>query len=340
MQTTFPPPQPRPRAGLAAPAQPTRILVYGPDGMLAPCLHSQPAYSSAALAWHGFALERHRLPPGSTPLAAAPSHILILPLTHTPSNSVTWRAGNQILLGHMDPQRVYLRAAEEDFACAWSAPFETLLLAIDPPSLAWAHDLLEVTGQQTLTTRLASDNTAADPGLRHVILQLDHCARGENPHGSLYEESLLLALGLKLVMRYRADGRGHHPPPRSGALSARKLDAVQDYVWANLARPLTLDRIAQAAHLSTYHLCRQFRATLPLSLWQYVLACRAAYARRLIARHPDMPLASVASASGFESYSAFYNACQKTCGVSPLAIRAALSSGAHALTQSLFKVFS
>jgi AraC-like DNA-binding protein len=92
---------------------------------------------------------------------------------------------------------------------------------------------------------------------------------------------------------------------------------VQDYVWNNLARPIGIQDIARAVNLSAYHLCHQFRATLAVSLWQYVRTCRVVYARRLIARHPDMSLTDIADASGFESYTAFYHAFRKTHGVKP-----------------------
>ncbi|MBC7381213.1 MAG: AraC family transcriptional regulator, partial [Burkholderiaceae bacterium] len=71
------------------------------------------------------------------------------------------------------------------------------------------------------------------------------------------------------------------------------------------------------ACLSPYHLGRTFHQTTGHSLWQYVLQCRAALARGLIAGRPGLPLADIAVQSGFESYSQFIAAFRKANGVSP-----------------------
>ena len=308
----------RAHVGKPQPPAGTGITMYGPGGKLIPAIPSRPTYSSAHLGWRGFTLERHLVKPASIGLAPAPCHILGLALAPQPPMSTTWRIGKRIGRGHGIPGRAYLRAAGEDYACTTTADSSALLLAIEPQNIAWACDLLKVKGEQTLRSYLAlDDGNAPNQQLAQIALRLDECVQGHSHNGSLYEETLLLALSLKLVMLYRADGRSHILPPRTGALLPGKLADVQEYIWANIGQSLSLDDIAQAVSMSTYHLCHQFRATLPVSLWQYVRACRAAYARRLMARHPGIPLSGVASASGFESYSAFYNAFHKTHGVTP-----------------------
>ena len=295
------------------------IVAFSASGEPVAPFPSQLIYSSASLAWQGVALEKRHVSPYSAPMMAAPAHLLCITLVPTQPLSTTWRIGGRTVRGQVDPGRAFLYAAGEDFACATTASGPGLLLSIDAPSIAWACDLLKVKGAQMLRSHLPLAGwDEQNHGLAELMLRLDECVQGLNGNGSLYEETLLLALTLKLVMLYRADGRGDAGQlPRAGALPPRKLEAVRDYVWANLSRPMTLEDIARAAHLSAHHLCRQFRNALPVSLWQYVLRCRAEFARRLIARHPDMPLSGVASASGFESYSAFFNAFRKVHGAPP-----------------------
>jgi AraC family transcriptional regulator len=296
----------------------TRLAMHGPRGEILPALDRRPIYGSFHLPWDGIVLERYRLQPGAVPPATAPAHILAIPMSRMPHNSVTWRIENKTVRGRMEPGQAHLRAASESFACAWSAPVDILFLSVTDPAIAWACDLLKVKGEQTLRSYLAlDDNDLPNHELAQIALRLDECVQGHNHNGSLYEESLLLALSLKLVMLYRADGRSHILPPRSGALPPGKLAAVQEYIWSHISQSLSLDGIAQAVSMSTYHLSHQFRAAMSIPLWRYVRACRATYARRLMARHPGIPLSGIASASGFESYSAFYNAFHKTHGVTP-----------------------
>ncbi|MCL1960543.1 MAG: AraC family transcriptional regulator [Desulfovibrionaceae bacterium] len=306
------------------PAQFTELAVYGPDGTLAPAVASQPVYSSSTLAWRGFVLERHRLPPGSVPLAASPAHILCLTFNRMPPSSISWHVQGRHVRGQMAPERIYLRAAEEEFSCVWTVPLDILFLSVEPRSIAWACDMLGVKGPQTLRSHLDCQKLLADDeqSLRQIILKLNACANGENPGGSLYEETLLLACSLQLVMLYRADGRSVASPARASALPAAKLTAVREYIWENLTRPITLEDIAQSIGVSTHRLSVQFRKTFSITLWQYVLRCRAAYARRLIGRHQGMSLADVANDSGFESYTSFFHAFSKFYGVSPSNLRA------------------
>jgi AraC family transcriptional regulator len=302
-------------------ASATGIMVRAPDGALVPGIPTLPHYSSSALSWQGFLLERHSMPPTSVSTATSPNHILGIPLTLTPPQSITWRIEGKTLRGNAVPNRVYMRAAEEDYACTSTAPGDGLFLSVAPSAIAWACDLLKIKGSHMLHSRFAGQEEQPDLGTAGLIRKLDQCARGETPNGSLYEETLLLELSLKLVMLYRADGHSLAPPSRMGALPRRKRDAVQDFIFHNLSEPITLDDIAKTVHLSTYHLCRQFRKTMSMSLWQYVSKCRVAYAHRLIQRHPDMPLIGVAAASGFESYSAFFNAFRQVHRASPSAMR-------------------
>jgi AraC-like DNA-binding protein len=319
------------------PARPRQIMVSGLDGALLPGVSVRPAYSSTSVAWNGFLLERHnQLPPEALAPSIADAYILGIPLTATPPSSIVWHIDGQRVCGHMTPEHVYLRDTGEEFACAWTAPLDIIFLSIEPQSIAWACDMLRVKGAHMLRTHLANaqprgkdrQSPGMDQRLRELILALDAHVRGAGENGSLYEETLLLACGLEMVHLYRADGYAYQPPARADALPARKLRTALEFISEHLTQPLlTLQAIANSVHLSAYHLSRQFRKSLSVPVWQYVQHCRIAYACRLMARHPDMPLAIVAEASGFNSYTSFFSAFRKIRGAAPLRTRNRLKPG-------------
>ena len=131
-------------------------------------------------------------------------------------------------------------------------------------------------------------------------------------------QSAATALSASLVLA-SLPGCGAPMPTRRRrcAVAPRTLRKVHEFIEANLAREFSIDDIAQAACLSPFHLGRAYRQTTGQSLWQYVLQCRAALARSLIAARPDATLAEIAGLSGFESYSQFIAVFRKAHGMAP-----------------------
>lgn len=164
--------------------------------------------------------------------------------------------------------------------------------------------------------RITADGAvrAVDPVQLYLTQALDAHLRSGALRGPLFEQSLLNAINASVLC---SDGASQPAQPQRAAMSCRTLRMVQDFIQANLARQFSVDDIARAACLSSYHLGRTFHQTTGHSLWQYVLQCRAALARGLIAGRPGLPLADIAVQSGFESYSQFIAAFRKAHGVSP-----------------------
>ncbi len=112
----------------------------------------------------------------------------------------------------------------------------------------------------------------------------------------LLVESLSTMLAVQLIR--------HFSRPRSSrqddaALPRRKLDAVVDFVTANLDAGLSLTQMAAVAFLSPYHFARQFKIATGLPPHKYVVARRVERAQQLLREDRDFTLADVAVRSGF-----------------------------------------
>jgi AraC family transcriptional regulator len=116
------------------------------------------------------------------------------------------------------------------------------------------------------------------------------------PHGALFAESLSVGVLLRLQ---RTHGRAQR---ERGALTPAQLRRVDELIAGGGAGGPTLDALAGAAGYSRAQFVRLFRRTTGTSPHRYVLLHRLEQARRLI-QSSTLPLAEVASATGFASQS-------------------------------------
>jgi len=116
------------------------------------------------------------------------------------------------------------------------------------------------------------------------------------PHGALYAESLSVSV-LQRLQRTHGLARRER-----GALTTDQLRRVDELIAEHIAEGPTLAALAEAAGYSKAHFVRLFRRSTGTSPHRYVLLRRLAQARELIVTS-SLPLAEVASATGFASQS-------------------------------------
>jgi AraC-like DNA-binding protein len=102
----------------------------------------------------------------------------------------------------------------------------------------------------------------------------------------------------------------------------RRLTKARSMIEASLDRPVSLDKIAGAACLSTYHLHRLFTQVFGETPHRYAVRRRMDRARRLLSE-TDMPVTMVCLESGFQSLGSFSTLFRKQTGCSPGQFRAA-----------------
>jgi transcriptional regulator GlxA family with amidase domain len=107
----------------------------------------------------------------------------------------------------------------------------------------------------------------------------------------------------------------------SATLSAQapqrdELRAIQRFVLENLAADLSVEALAQRAHMSPRHFARSFRAETGITPARYVQRLRLEAARRRIEDARE-PLATTATACGFGTPETMRRAFLRTLGVGP-----------------------
>jgi AraC-like DNA-binding protein len=110
------------------------------------------------------------------------------------------------------------------------------------------------------------------------------------------------------------DGEGQQ------ALSRWALKRVEEYIDAHLDTSLDIDELATLVRMSASHFTRSFHKSVGLTPHRYVVQCRVAKARELLAA-TDLPLTEIALTIGFSDQSHFSRRFQELVGVPPGAYR-------------------
>lgn len=139
------------------------------------------------------------------------------------------------------------------------------------------------------------------------------------------EEEVVDLLSSVLSSTYSFWGDQPRRPP-SPSFHRDQVEHVRGLLSESLGESLPLARIAHAAGLSVFHLCRVFRAATGSTLHAYRNQVRL---RSALEHLPDADLTRLALDLGYSSHSHFSDAFKSAFGVTPSAARRQLSGRAH-----------
>jgi AraC family transcriptional regulator len=106
---------------------------------------------------------------------------------------------------------------------------------------------------------------------------------------------------------------------RCHGVAPRRLRRVEEYMRANLGRPLSLQEIAAVAGMSLYHFARGFREATGRPPHRYLMELRLCEARTLL-HDPRLPIGEIARTVGF-THSHFTAVFTRRMGMTPRAFR-------------------
>lgn len=122
---------------------------------------------------------------------------------------------------------------------------------------------------------------------------------------------------LLLLVTYLREhhARAYHESVPQKKLLSPVVPAVE-YIHAHFTEKLSVQKIAEVAHISESHLLHSFRNATGMSVLQYINHLRFLYAKTLFAT-TRLSVGEVAAACGFRSASYFSREYAKRMGVSP-----------------------
>jgi AraC family transcriptional regulator len=152
----------------------------------------------------------------------------------------------------------------------------------------------------------------AHAGLSHVMLSMEQEIDDPGPAGALYKETL----GLQLLIQLVRSTCNLILPSAKGGLSGWRLRRATELLEADLTQTPSIKRLATEVGLSPAHFCTAFKQSTGHSPHRYLLLCKIAQAKRLMA-DARLNLTEIALSSGFGSSSQFATTFRRINGRTP-----------------------
>lgn len=158
--------------------------------------------------------------------------------------------------------------------------------------------------------------SAHDPFLREIGNELRNEFCALRIPSQCYLESLAVVIVIHLAGNY---GGPAALSARSG-LPSHKLSRVRAFIDKHLAEPISVQQLAAAVNLSTFHFARMFRQTTGHPPHFYITMRRVEHAKQLL-RADNLSLVNVAASVGFQTQSHFTEVFHRYAGITPRAFR-------------------
>lgn len=104
------------------------------------------------------------------------------------------------------------------------------------------------------------------------------------------------------------------------AMAQRTVDEIRHFIRVNYTKPLTVQQIASAAHLSAAYVCTLYKRVTGSTINQYLTEVRMEAACRLL-RESDLSIQTISQKIGYQDFRYFKQLFQKSLGVSPQSYR-------------------
>jgi AraC family transcriptional regulator len=132
----------------------------------------------------------------------------------------------------------------------------------------------------------------------------------------MFAETSSLTLAARLAHHY--GGSNFVDPSSAGAyrLDNARMRRVVDYIEQHLEEEISVERLAEVAHLSTFHFARMFAVNFGVPPHRYVSRRRLENAMSMLAVG-KLPLSEIAQRSCFSSQASFNRAFRRATGLTP-----------------------
>jgi AraC family transcriptional regulator len=160
----------------------------------------------------------------------------------------------------------------------------------------------------------------SDPLIERLMFGVGDALRDDDPAAMPYVDYLGRAIAARLIRQHSSVSVIRQRGRISEVMANNRLSRTLEFIEANLAQPVGLPAMADAAGLSASHFARQFRATTGEAPHQYLVQRRVALAKRRL-EATDASIAEVAFECGFANQEHLTRVFKRFCGATPGAYR-------------------
>ncbi|MCC7236968.1 MAG: helix-turn-helix transcriptional regulator [Bryobacterales bacterium] len=160
-----------------------------------------------------------------------------------------------------------------------------------------------------------------DGFLQQAVTRLQQLSLEKDDLAGMLSHALSQAVMLHVFREFSLNGAGQSLQPAGARLDPRAERAIEEYVWGNLAGPITLGSLASVVRLGVHELLRRFRGSFGSTPAQYVIEQRLRRARWLLATTTH-DITRIALDTGFCSHGHLSTTFHKRLGMTPSQYRA------------------
>ncbi|MES9851402.1 MAG: AraC family transcriptional regulator [Candidatus Thiodiazotropha sp. L084R] len=189
--------------------------------------------------------------------------------------------------------------------------FAMLVIHLSPKLLAVAAE--DLTGIDGDKIELRHHFNVRDPLMAQIANVLKLQIYQGDLYGKMYAETAAHLLAVHLLQNYCV--RGLRSPKINGRLGNR-IGKVLDYVQDNLHAEISIEDLANVAHMSPYYFIKWFKKQLGETPYQFIMRRRMEKAKHLL-KSTENPLKEIASEIGYGYTCNFSNAFKQHTGITP-----------------------
>jgi len=167
---------------------------------------------------------------------------------------------------------------------------------------------------QTENVRFRTQSNFNDPLLNCLAEKLKNEKWKSHAIGTMYGESLAVALVVHLASNYSRNGKKVFAP--KGKLSSSQLHNLYEYASSSINRNIKLSELAAVVHMSEFHFARLFKQTTGISPYRFVLQLKIDQAKLLIKKEKKS-CSDIAYLLNFSDQAHFSHVFKKVAGCSP-----------------------
>lgn len=254
--------------------------------------------------WPGMRSEYSWIPAGESPGRTAPYQVGVSFSGH---HGAVFEADGRTRQTDIPAGAVFVNGAEEITWMRVCEPTEALEIFPD----------LDLLGTQDLEPAWAArDGT---------VLAVSSLLKQVHATGSDLTDVAASTLAHRVCLHLREQYGGHKTARPMGRLDRATVDRIAEYVDAELADGLTLDRLAEVARMSPFHFARSFKATTGLAPHQFVTARRMDRAKALLLSS-RLAVTDIVYAVGLSNPGHFRRMFRRHLGLNPGELRNTVSS--------------
>lgn len=207
----------------------------------------------------------------------------------TDGQTLTAGKGSIIFMDCYKPHRYY---SEKGWKALW--------LHFDGPGASGYYNWLHHANNSILST---SCYTAA----RTQLMSIYQSFHQSNPPEEAQTAAKLAVLFSSLL---------ETPSPPKSREQNRLPEQILYYINEHIDEDLTVSKLAQMAHFSTYHFIRVFHTAVGMTPRQYIITTRMDHAKYLL-KFSSLPLETISARIGYTSSSVFCIQFKRHCGLTP-----------------------